>query len=267
MSYVVSKVLGTLLAPTHLALSALVAGLILASFGRMARAGRRIAAFGLVLLLVLGFAPVGNWLIYPLEQRFADVPPPAADDRIAGIIMLGGFESGGISASRPGLALTEAGERLTEGLRLALRHREARVVFTGGPATLIVGGVSGAGPVGAFLRDAGIADSRIVLEGRSRTTYENALYTRDLVAPKPGERWLVVTSAAHMPRAVGVFRKAGFDVVPYPVDYRTGADGDLWDIQRALVDGLARSDAAAREWMGLVAYWLQGRTSALWPGP
>jgi uncharacterized SAM-binding protein YcdF (DUF218 family) len=267
MPFFVTKVLGTLLLPTHIAALLIAIGLALTFARRRAALGRGLALTGFALLLALGFGPVGNALIHPLEQRFAGSAPPAANERLAGIILLGGFESGGVSASRPGLALTEAGERLTEGVRIALRHPEAKVVFTGGPATLTGAGVSGAAPVAAYLKDVGIAQDRIVLEGRSRTTYENALFTRELVKPKPGDRWLLVTSAAHMPRSVGVFRKAGFDVLPYPVDYRTGADGDLTEVQGKLADGLQRVDTAAKEWLGLLAYWLMGRTSALWPGP
>jgi uncharacterized SAM-binding protein YcdF (DUF218 family) len=88
-----------------------------------------------------------------------------------------------------------------------------------------------------------------------------------MVAPKPGELWLLVTSAVHMPRAIGVFRKAGFDIEAYPVDWRTRGWSDAAEPFDQLSSGLARTDAATHEWVGLIAYWLSGRSSELLPGP
>src|SRR5262245_9501340 len=86
--------------------------------------------------------------------------------------------------------------------------------------------------------------------------------------PKPGERWLLVTSAMHMPRAVGVFRKAGFDVDAYPVDYRTTSTRGLWTLlPSALMGGIGIMDRAVHEWSGLLFYWIAGGITVLFPGP
>jgi uncharacterized SAM-binding protein YcdF (DUF218 family) len=106
-----------------------------------------------------------------------------------------------------------------------------------------------------------------VIESRSRTTRENALFSRRLVEPHEGERWLLVTSAWHMPRSVGCFRQAGFPVVPYPVDYRTRGPQDRWRTFSSLSEGLRRLDLATKEWIGLLGYRLAGYTDALFPGP
>ena len=111
----------------------------------------------------------------------------------------------------------------------------------------------------------GIAKQRILLEDKSRDTDENARFTRDLVQPKPAERWLIVTSAHHMPRSVGVFRAAGFPVEAFPVDYRTRGAIDLLRPFATLGDGLRRTDTATREWVGLVMYRLAGRSEELFP--
>ena len=105
------------------------------------------------------------------------------------------------------------------------------------------------------------------MERRSRNTQENAEFSKAMLTPKPGERWLLVTSAYHMPRSVGVFRKAGFAVEPYPVDWRTGGRGDLLRFSIFAIDGLDRVDIAMREWMGLAAYRISGKTDAFFPGP
>ena len=106
-----------------------------------------------------------------------------------------------------------------------------------------------------------------MMERRSRNTLENAEFSKALVAPKAGERWLLVTSAFHMPRSVGLFRKAGFAVEPYPVDWRVGGRGDLFAFSKIAADGLERTDLAVREWIGLIAYRATGKIDELLPGP
>ena len=113
----------------------------------------------------------------------------------------------------------------------------------------------------------GIDKGRLIMERLSRNTQENAEFSKAIADPKTGERWLLVTSAYHMPRSVGLFRKAGFAVEPYPVDWRTGGGADLLSFAKFALDGLERTDAAAREWMGLAAYSASGKIDELLPGP
>ena len=105
------------------------------------------------------------------------------------------------------------------------------------------------------------------MERLSRNTQENAEFSKALVNPKAGERWLLITSAYHMPRSVGLFRKAGFAVEPYPVDWRVGKAADLLTFSSVIVDGLDRTDLAMREWMGLTAYRASGKIDEWFPGP
>ena len=266
MPYTLSKILGSLAQPSSLAVLALLIGIWLLTRGRAPRLSRLLAWGGLLLLVGGGLSPLGNVLILPLEQRFAAVPAPQPGARVDGIILLGGFEDAHVSAGRGGLGLNEAAERVTEGLRLALRHPEAKVVFTGGAGGLFET-AEASGPIGEFLAEAGVDPARLVLENRSRNTYENAVFTRELVTPRPGERWYLVTSAYHMPRAVGLFRKAGFDVIAYPVDYRTRGPDDVTRTFARVPQGLMRLDVAANEWIGLFAYRALGRIDELFPAP
>jgi uncharacterized SAM-binding protein YcdF (DUF218 family) len=98
----------------------------------------------------------------------------------------------------------------------------------------------------------GIDSSRVLVETRSNNTYENALYSAEMIKPKQSERWLLVTGASHMPRAIGSFRRAGLEVEPWPVY-------DLTDSGSPVIN------VALHEWLGLFAYWAFGRTSALLP--
>jgi uncharacterized SAM-binding protein YcdF (DUF218 family) len=204
-------------------------------------------------------------LALPLEERFSRAN--LADGRpVDGIIILGGGEETHIPATRRVQSITEAGERLTEGLALALRFPKARLVFTGGTISFSEKDAeTGARSAALFMSELGLPRDRLILEEKARNTRENAVFTRALVMPKPGERWLLVTSAWHMPRAIGCFRAIGFYVEPWPVDYRTGGPQDAWKFDTRPSEGLLRTDIMLREWIGLLAYRLQGYTDALFP--
>lgn len=267
MLFVASKVFGFLTQPSTLLWLLLVAGLFLARRPSSQRSGLMMAATAAALMAIFGLSPASSWLVVPLEERFPCIEVPAGSRDYAGIIVLGGGEDGRSSVMRHQLHINEAGERITEGALLALRLPEARLIFTGGAAAIVGNDPAGAESVGEFWRAIGIPASRILIEERSRNTHENAIFTRDLVKPKPGERFLLVTSAAHMSRSMGIFRKAGFNVTAYPVDYRTNFPADAVDPFPSIPAGLRRFDDGMKEWVGLVAYWLMGRTSTLFPGP
>ncbi len=264
MFFVLSKVLGFFAIPSNLVISVGIVGLLLLPT-RFARAGRRLAFASLAILAVIGLSPVGNALILPLEDRFPawDAARGAPD----GIVVLGGAISPDVSSARNDVALNEAAERLTAVADLARRYPNARILFSGGSGALIFDEGTEAEFAVRMLESFGIARGRIVLEDRSRNTVENALFSKEIAQPKPGERWLLVTSAYHMPRSMGVFRKVGFAVEPYPVDWRTRGAEDAWRAFPTMGDGLRRTDTAVREWVGLAAYWLAGKSSQLFPGP
>jgi len=268
MFFTASKVLFFIFQPSSLAVMFALVGTWGLRRSPKSRIAMTFAVMGFGWILLAGFLPIGNVLIFPLEQRFSSISDEQLKSRndVAGIIMLGGFEDGWVSAGRGRLMVNEAAERLTETVRLARLFDKTKVVFTGGVGELL-GGVEASGPVADYLKDMGIDNTRIMTEGVSRNTFQNAVFTRELVSPKPGETWLLVTSAYHMPRAMGVFRKAGFDVVAFPVDFRTQGPGDMLRPFSSIPDGLKRADVAVKEWIGLVAYWISGRSSALFPHP
>ncbi len=262
MFFSLSKILGFFALPSNLMMLMAIAGAALL-LTRRKRLGQGMMAAGLLALAVAGWSPLGNWLMAPLENRFPAWRGTAAPDGIAGIVILGGAISPEVSQSRGSVALNESAERMTVAADLARRYPAARIVFSGGSGKLS-GGAAEAVFVLPLLESFGIVRERVTLEGRSRNTAENARFTKELVQPKQGERWLVVTSAYHMPRAIGAFRREGFAVEAYPVDWRTGA-GDMASPFAALSAGLARTDAAVHEWLGLFAYKATGQSDVLWP--
>jgi uncharacterized SAM-binding protein YcdF (DUF218 family) len=261
MGFVLGKIFWAIAAPGNLLLLLLVFGTLRLGRRRRGR-GSPLIATATIALLAIAVLPIGQWLAMPLESRF---PRPELPEHIDGIVVLGGAVEPGISEAHDQVALNEAGERMLGALTLARRYPDAPILVTGGNASLLPRDrPSEAAIMRDLLVGQGIDPSRIRLEERSRNTVENAVFSRDIVQPSPGQVWLLVTSAAHMPRAVGCFRHIGWQVVPYPVDYRTEArprPGFL------LSEHLALVDVVAKEWVGLVAYRILGYTDRLLPAP
>ena len=265
MFFYLAKILWALLQPSSLIIAAVVVGAILSTTAWQ-RLGRRLLIVAVPLLIIGGLSPLGDMLIAPLENRF-----PRTDitrGSITGIVVLGGAEDGRAAAAPRELAgLNEAAERYTEAAVLARRLPNARLVFTGGSGALFSKEPPESDTAARLFEALGIAKDRIALESASRDTYENALFTTRLIKPAAGERWLLVTSAWHMPRAIGCFRRVGFPVEAWPVDFRTSLEFQPWRFHSAITEGWRRIDFVAREYAGLVAYYLSGRTSELLPTP
>lgn len=264
MFFNASKIFWLFAEPTTLATFMGVFGAVLL-FTRFARAGRALMA-GAILALALGLtSPLGAVLLRPLEDRF---PRPSADmPEPAGIIVLGGALDTARTEARGPVFLTGDAARMTTGFELARRYPNARLVFTGGSAGFPHEGPAEALSARELWLALGVPAGQMMFEAKSRNTFENAVFTRDLVKPKPGETWLLVTSAWHMPRSAGIFRRAGFTIVPYPVAYRTFGDKRDFQLSAPSLDKLFMIDVAVREWTGLLAYWLTGKTDALFPAP
>lgn len=241
----------------------LVLGLVLLWVKRRRLAG---TSFGLALLVLVlcSYTTFAYVLVAPLEGRFLRPDEPA---HIDGIVVLGGGMDTDVAAARRSWELGRSGDRFVEALRLALRHPEARILIAGGGSALNPGRESEAGAGARFFEDFGIAKERLVLDDTSRNTGENAVNAKAVGQPKPGETWMLVTSAFHMPRSVGLFRRADFAVVPWPTDFlATGNEGFGLKLDET-PENLAVSNVALREWLGLVGYYLTGRIDEVFPSP
>jgi uncharacterized SAM-binding protein YcdF (DUF218 family) len=264
MFFILSKVLGFFAIASNVVIALGLLGVLMLAT-RLKRTGRLLTVASVIVLALLGLSPIGNALIIPLEERF----PPWDDTRGPpdGMVVLGGAITPDVSAARNEVALNEAAERVTSAVALARRYPQARIIYSGGSGALIYAEGSEAVSAVRIFDSLGIPPERIIAEEQSRNTVENAVFSLLLAMPQPGERWLLVTSGYHMPRAIGVFRAAGFPVEAYPVDWRTRGPQDALRPFPTLSGGLERADTAVREWIGLLAYWLTGRSSALFPGP
>jgi uncharacterized SAM-binding protein YcdF (DUF218 family) len=269
MPFAITKLLWALVQPSNL----LLLGLIVASVALFIHRwqGARWLVIGIATALsLISLLPIGQWLLMPLEARFADVgdlPGP-----VDGVIVLGGAVQRAATEGRAQIAFGDSAERAIALIELGHLYPHARLVYSGGSGRLVGRSIGPADALRMFYQRQRFDVGRIIFEDRSRNTYENAIFSKRLLAPKPGERWLLVTSAAHMPRAIGIFRHVNWPMIPYPVDYQTPGDWSLSEqldrlVQLDVSGRLREFDLAVKSWLGLMAYWFLGRTSALFPGP
>jgi uncharacterized SAM-binding protein YcdF (DUF218 family) len=257
--FIVGKVLTMLILPTALMVEFALFGLLLSRWP-IGRVLLIVAIGAMTTCLVL---PVDSWAIRPLEDRFPAVTAPP--ENVDGIVVLGGAIDDLTSRDRGTPTLTSAANRITTFVMLAQCYPQAKLVFTGGSGAVEQGVSNEATYARILVGQLGLPPDRVMFETTSRTTWENAVNTDALVKPQPGERWVLLTSASHMPRAVGVFRKVGWTVLPWPVGYQSRDHISAY--AQSLGKKLEVLDWAIHEWIGLAIYYLAGRTSALFPVP
>ncbi|MDR3423560.1 MAG: YdcF family protein [Alphaproteobacteria bacterium] len=263
MTFALSKLLWALISPSSLLILLLGMGLLLSSTQqpKLAKTGRVLCAFVALALATIAIFPVGDWALTPLENRFAFNPP----DSVYGIIVIGGDERTDISEARAQPTALDSMRRYVVFADLARRYPDAKLVFSGGSvfprahAKMIDSDVAL-----DIMASIGVPTGRMTVEKNSRNTYENAIFSAALAHPEPQQKWLLVTAAWHMPRAMGCFRRAGWNVSPAPAGYDTTGRYRLHPLFR-FAEQMRNLTLAVHEYIGLVAYWLMGRTNALWP--
>lgn len=261
------KILWAVFAPGNL----LVIGLCLAWVmlrrrdRRTSRWPRSLVGAMAAVCLLIAVTPLGQVPLMLLENRFAR--PSVMPAKIDGIVVLGGGMMPLLSMARDEPVMLASGNvRLAAFVDLARRYPSARLIFTGGNGSLFSTATSEASIARVALDRMGLEIDRARFEDRSRNTEENARFSKEMMRPAKGETWLLVTSASHMPRAVGVFRAAEWEVTPYPVGYVTSGD-PLSGFGFDFLGGLMALQTGLREWIGLLGYYAGGNTNEIFPTP
>ena len=212
--------------------------------------------------LFLSIFSVGNWMLYPLESRFQHNPD--LPEQVDGIIVLGGSVLPDVSVEWQQLETNQFHERLTSFIQLAQLYPGARLVFSGGNASTDEEKPTEAQIAETYFLKSGISAERLLIENKARNTAENVNYSRQLARPQSNETWLMITTAYHMPRAMGVFCQQNWEVIPYPVDHQT-LPTKLYQPGFSLIEHANHLILASHEWLGLLYYYISGKTQQLFP--
>lgn len=259
----ISKIFWMLFSPDILLVFLLILGLFLLWIKAYKKAVFLLTVL-IVSIVAMTILPVGAWLLYPLEKKF--LPKKNLPESIDGIIVLGGAENIFNSIYWDQVELNKAAERYFAFIHLIKKYPLARPVFTGGTGSMSHQEYKGAHVARRLFKEQGLDISNIIFESQSKNTFENAVFTYKLINPKPDEKWILITTASHMPRSVGVFSKVGWDVIPYSVDHNIYPD-NLFKMTLNFSRNLNQFKAATKEWLGLTAYYITGKTSHLFPKP
>ena len=259
--FYLSKLVWMVTTPDNLLLILLLIVLTLLWRGKN-RLAKGILGFVVGILLIIALFPIGEWILYPLEIRFPKNPVLPA--KVDGIVVLGGTENAILSTQLNQVEFGDATERLLSFQALARRYPNAKLVFTGGSGSMLYQGDKGADVAKMVFEQQGMNISPITFESESRNTYENALFSKALVKPASGENWILITSAFHIPRSVGIFCRVGWPIIPYPVDHYTWL-GNLFRVDLDLAGHLRILGMGIKEWLGLLVYYVTGKTATLFP--
>lgn len=246
-----SKLLSFATQPLAWVLVLLTLGLLCMPWRR--RMGMALSWAALAVLVLVGWQPLPDALLRELETQHPALAPSANLQRYAGMVVLGGaLESAYVLQGNGQAALNGAAERMTVPVALMQKNPHLRLLFTGGEGELFGRGLTEADRARIFFESMGLPTQRMVFESASRTTHENAIFSAKLPGVNPARPWLLVTSAWHMPRAMATFQKAGWNVTPYAVDYRTGTHTP-WT-QYSLAEGASKWKLALHEMLGILTY-------------
>lgn len=256
-----SKLIWLLVSPDSLIFVLILVALVFMYTGKQ-KIAKILLTTVTALIIIIAFFPIGEWLLYPLESRFQTNPP--LPEKVDGIIVLSGAEATELSHLWEQVELGAAAERGLTFIALANKYPAAKLAFTGGTGSLLKQEYKAADVAEKLFNNLSFDTKRINFERESRNTYENVIYSKKLIKPEHDKNWILITTSWHMPRSVGIFCKADWPVIPYPVDHQT-KKGDIFRIDFDLSKNLHTLKIAIKEWLGLFAYYLSGKTTAFFP--
>ena len=253
--YLFSKLIWVVLNPLNLLLIILIIGFFFKTIN-MKIISKAFYTLFLIFFVIAGIFPTGSLILSNLEKNYPALT--TLPSYVDGILILGGPSSPGLTREHEQVSFNEAGERLTESVKLIKNYQSSKIIFSGGfgelPHTYVAK---------KFFSEMGIDISYIIFESKSRNTFENILFSKKIINPKESENWLLVTSSFHMSRAINVAEKLNWKFIPYPVDFRTSKKFISFKPRFALLDNFNSFNLASHEVVGLLSYYLLGRSSKI----
>tara|TARA_E500000178_G_C16826070_1_gene663820 strand:- start:67 stop:849 length:783 start_codon:yes stop_codon:yes gene_type:complete len=259
MSFYLSKILWLILNPFNIfiLINFLIIILYVLSFRRLSIT---IFVINFLFLIIISILPIGNYLIYQIEKEYhsnTEIP-----ENIDGILILGGATDALMFKEYGQISLNGSAERLVESVDIIRKHQNAKVIFSGGSGVLNRPDLGHSDVAKFFYKKMGLDTNRLIFENSSRNTYENILFSKKIIIPKKNEKWLLITSASHMKRAQLVAEKNNWNFIPYAVDFKN-LKNFKFIFNLNLLSNINSFQQGSHEWLGLVSYYLMGRTSKI----
>ena len=260
MSFYLSKILWFIINPFNIFILFIFIGFFSHFFLRN-NFYKIIFFFTVMIFIFFAVMPTGKYMIYQLEKKFhSEILFPK---QIDGILILSGATNPILTKEFDQINLNGSIERLTESIQLHKKYPKAKFVFSGGSGSLYNQELTHSDVAIKFFIQQGIDVNEIVFESKSRNTFENILYSKKIVNPKPNENWILVTTAFHMTRAINIAEKLDWEMIPYAVDFRISKKSS-WQPTLNFFSNISLLQTASHEWVGLVAYYFMGRTSKIY---
>ena len=259
MSFYLSKVLWLIINPFNILIFLFFLNIL---FLFLKKNKLRIFLLSLLLILLVSFGifPAGKYLIYKLEKNYHN--SIILSDKVDGILILGGATNPFLSNEYNQIHLNGSAERLVESIKLIIKYSNAKIIFTGGSGFISDIKLDNAKIANKFFMQVGLDTDKIIFENKSRNTYENILFSKNIAKPKKNEKWLIITSASHMNRAVFVGEKIDWILTPYAVDFNQPKKIKFIP-NINILNNFNEMQRGTYEWIGLVAYYLMGRTNRI----
>lgn len=263
MEWFLFKIADQVAKPSNMLFAGMAASFLVALIFRR-RWALWLAALGMAGYAAISVVPVGEWLLIPLEDRFP--VPEAPPERVDGILVVSPRIAGEIARARG--RLQGASEELSALIELGRRYPEAEIVLVGIGESTSAATMKQTKWVRAFLEGQGFDADRVVFADEARSNHLDMFrLAHEKAEPAPEERWLLVQAAAEIPRAMGVARRLGWELEPWPVGFRTTGEAPPLAPHIRPTYYLFLFDVAVREYGLMSIYHARGWTSDLFPGP
>ena len=257
MSFYLSKILWLILNPFNIFIFITLLSIFFYSI-KLRKLSLIIFLINFVFIALISFLPIGSYLIYTIEKEYhSNIKPP---ENVDGILILGGATIPQLYNEYNQISLNGSSERLVESVFIIKKFDKAKVIFSGGSGLVNRPDLDHAKVAKSFYKKIGIETNQIIFEDKSRNTYENIIYSKKIANPKKNENWLLITSASHMKRALLIADKNNWKLIPYAVDFKNIKNFKLIP-NLELLKNLNSFQQASHEWLGLISYYLMGRTA------
>ena len=256
MSFYLSKILWLIVNPFNIFIFINLFTMFL-YFINFKRLSLIIYLINFIFIALISFLPIGSYLTYIIEKEFhTNTKFP---EQVDGILILGGASNPLLFKEFDQISLNGSAERLVESVMIIRKFEKAKVIFSGGSGIVNRSDLGHSQVAKLFYKKIGADISKIFFEDKSRNTHENIIYSKKIAKPKKNENWLLITSAFHMKRALLIAEKNNWKLIPYAVDFKNVKEFKLIP-NLNLLSNLNSFQSGLHEWLGLVSYYLMGRT-------